>query len=98
MTLYAGELTKIVHTATKDGVALTAADVTGVSIIIYNAALAVTVAESTMTWDSVKARWQFLWDTAGVVAGTYRAKVKITGVDGGVVWEFKRVRLARNPV
>lgn len=98
MTLYAGELTKIVHTATKDGVALVPADVTGVTIILYDAALAVAVSSSTMTWDSVKLRWQYLWNTSGFAAGTYRAKVTIAGVDGGVVWEFKRIRLARNPV
>lgn len=98
MTLYAGEIAKIVHTATKDGVALVPADVTSVTIIIYDAALAVVVAESTMTWDAAKLRWQYLWNTTGVVAGTYRAKVKITGVDTGSVWEYKRIRLARNPV
>jgi hypothetical protein len=98
MTLYAGELTKIVHTATKDGEALLPGDVTGVSIILYDSTLEEVVGSSTMTWDSVKLRWQYLWDTSDMDAGTYRAKVTITGVDGGSVWEFKRIRLARNPV
>lgn len=98
MTLYAGELSKIIHTATKDGVALLPADVTAVYVTIYNAALAEEVAETTMSWDADQARWQYLWDTTGVDPGTYRVRVRIAGVDGGSVWEYKRLRLARNPV
>lgn len=98
MTLYAGELTKIVHTATKDGVALAPGDVTAVWITLYDSALAELVAESVMTWDPDQERWQYLWDTTGQDAGTYRARVRIEGVDGGSVWEYKRIRLSRNPV
>lgn len=98
MTLYAGELTKIVHTATKDGVALAPADVDDVWISIYNADLTELMAETTMTWDSAQSRWQYLWDTTGIEPGTYRVRVRIEGVDGGSVWEYRRVRLARNPV
>ena len=98
MTTYAGELTKITHTATKDGRALAPADVTAVWITIYNADFSVLVAETAMSWDVGNTRWQYLWDTAGVNPGTYRVRVRIEGVDGGSVWEFRRVRLARNPV
>jgi hypothetical protein len=98
MTLYVGELTKIVHTATKDGEALLPADVTNVWITLYTSTLEVLVAETTMSWDSAQARWQYLWDTDGLDPGTYRARVRIEGVDGGSVWEYRRIRLARNPV
>lgn len=98
MTTYVGELTKIVHTATKDGQALLPADVTAVWITIYNSDLTVRVAETTMSWDAGNSRWQYLWNTTGLTAGTFRVRVRIEGVDGGSVWEFRRVRLARNPV
>ncbi len=98
MTLYAGELSKIIHTATKDGEALAPDDVDAVWITIYDAAREEAVGESAMSWDSAQLRWQYLWDTTGFDAGTYRVKVRIEGVDGGSVWEYKRIRLARNPV
>lgn len=98
MTLYAGERVKVTHTATKDSEALVPGDITAVWISIYDAEREVLVDETLMTWDSTKSRWQYLWDTSGLDPGTYRARVRIEGVDGGSVWEYKRVRLARNPV
>lgn len=98
MTLYAGEVVKVTHTATKDGLALDPDDITEVWITIYDPDREVLVAEIEMEWDSVLARWHYLWDTTGLAAGTYRAKVRVEGVDGGSVWEYKRIRLARNPV
>lgn len=98
MTLYAGELTKIVHTATKDGAALAPADITDVWITIYTSDLEVLIAETVMSWDATHERWQYLWDTTDLDPGTYRVRVRIEGVDGGSVWEYRRVRLARNPV
>lgn len=98
MTQYVGEITKIVQTATKDGVALTQDDVTAVWITLYDSSLEVFLAETEMSWDVGDQRWEFLWDTTGLDFGTYRAKVRIEGVDGGSVWEYQRIRLARNPV
>ncbi len=98
MTLYAGEMAKIIHTATKDGVSLLPEDITAVWLTIFNADREALGAEEAMTWDTDKLRWQYLWNTVDVEAGTYRIKVRIAGVDGGSVWEYKRLRLARNPV
>lgn len=98
MTHYAGELTEIVHTATKNGEALVPADVTEVWITLYTSDLEVLLAETAMSWDATFARWQYLWDTTGLDPGTYRARVRIEGLDGGSVWEYRRIRLARNPV
>lgn len=98
MTLYVGELTKIVHTATKDGVALEPDDVTAVWVTLYTSDLEILVDETEMSWDLNFDRWQFLWDTTGLDPGTYRARVRIEGIDGGSVWEYRRIRLARNPV
>jgi hypothetical protein len=98
VTLYAGELIKVTHTATKDTEALLPDDVTAVWISLYDSDQEVLLAETEMTWDSAKARWQHLWDTTGLAAGTYRARVRVEGVDGGSVWEWKRIRQARNPV
>lgn len=98
MTQYAGELTKIIHTATKDGTELTPADVTAVWISVFSGTFDPVITETEMTWDAEKDRWGYLWDTTGVDHGTYRIKVRIEGVDGGSVWEYRRVRLARDPV
>lgn len=98
MTQYAGELTKIVHTATKDAEALVPDDVTAVWITVYSSDFSEElVGETEMTWDTDHERWQHLWDTTAVDAGTYKAKVRIEGVDGGSVWEYRRIRLARDP-
>ena len=106
MTIYAGETITITHTATDldNTTALTDSDVDNVSIIIYDADLEVVVAETEMTWDATDARWEYVWDTSpgstpvNIDPGTYRAKITITGVDDSTNWEFKRIRLARNPV
>lgn len=98
MTLYAGEMTKIVHTASVDGTELVPDDITDVTITIYSTTGDIVVAETSMLWDTVLLRWQFLWDTTDLAFGTYRAKVRVVGIDGGSVWEYKRIRLARNPV
>lgn len=97
MTLYAGERVKVTHTARKDDEALVPADIVAVWISIYQGSTLL-IAETAMTWDSVKLRWQYLWNTVSLTAGTYRARVRVEGVDGGSVWEYKRIRLARNPV
>lgn len=98
MTQYAGELTKIVHTATKDAEELVPDDVTAVWVTVFTSDFSEeVVAETEMTWDTNHDRWQYLWDTSAVDSGTYKAKVRIEGVDGGSVWEYRRIRLARDP-
>lgn len=93
MTTYAGELLTIWHTATADGVDLTDADVTEVTIEIYSVADEDEILDSdVMTWHVVHERWEYLWDTSALVFGTYIARVKIDGDN----WEYKRIRLARN--
>jgi len=98
MTKYVGEPVKIIQTAKNDGRALLPADVTAVWVTLFDATGAVVVAETAMSWDAGNLRWQYLWSTVGLVAGTYRTRVRIEGIDGGSVWEYKRIRLSRNLV
>lgn len=100
MTLYAGETFVITHTATNDSVELTDDDVESVVVEIYNSDGDVVVEETAMTWDDTQSRWEYVWDTGGATpidSGTYRAKVTVESLDT-TNWEFKRIRLARNPV
>lgn len=106
MTIYAGETVTITHTATDldNTTALTDGDVDSVTIVIYDSDLAEVVSETAMTWDSDESRWEYVWDTSpgatpvNIDSGTYRAMVTITGLDDSTNWEYKRIRLARNPV
>lgn len=100
MTLYAGETFVVTHTATNDSVALDDTNVESVTVTIYDSDGAEVVAETEMTWDATQERWEYVWDTGGstpIDAGTYRAKVLITTLDTEN-WEYRRIRLARNPV
>ncbi len=98
MTQYAGEQTKIVHTATVDARELFPDDVTAVWITVYTSDFSdEVVGETEMTWDTEFERWQYLWDTSAVSNGTYKAKVRVEGVDGASNWEYRRIRLARDP-
>jgi hypothetical protein len=101
MALYSGETILIKHSATMDGEALTSADVSTVSITIYNSDLDVVEAESPMIWNATKVRWEYPWDTSpttALPAGVYRAKVYILSTDGAENWEYKKIRLKANPV
>lgn len=105
MTIYAGETLVITHTATNEDVELTDANVLSVTIEIFDSAGEVLVDETAMTWDAVQQRWEYVWYTLDDAAtpsplesGTYRAKVLITSLTGTENWEYKRIRLARNPV
>jgi hypothetical protein len=105
MTLYAGEKLIVTHTATLEGTALTDAEVTSVTITIYNSAGTELVAETTMSWDATDARWEYVWVTddgaatpTALPTGTYRAKVVVTDLTSKQNWEYKRIRLASNPV
>lgn len=42
--------------------------------------------------------WEYLWDTTGIAAGTYRAKVTLTGTTGGKNFEYLRIRLKADPL
>jgi hypothetical protein len=104
MTIYAGETVTITHAAKDiEGLPITNLDVLGVEIIIYDKNLAVVVT-SPMTWNAQYLRWDYIWDTSpgatpvNIAPGSYRAKCTITGMDMSTNWEFKRLRLARNPV
>lgn len=85
-----------------------------VKVTIYDAANAVVagVNDQVMSWNPVPTWtvkvgaasvsgtgwWEFLWNTTGMTAGTYRAKVTLTGTTGGKNFEYLRIRLARDPL
>lgn len=105
MTIYAGETLVVTHTATNEDVALTDVNVLSVTIEIFDSAGETIVDETSMTWDAVQERWEYVWYTLDDAAtpqpldpGTYRAKVIITSLTGTENWEYKRIRLSRNPV
>lgn len=97
MTLYAGAHVRVTDKAKFDGVAMVPADVTSVSITIFDAVGAIVVNPSAMTWDSAKLRWQYLWDTTGIDAGTYTARVTITTLDGATSPAWLRIHLKCSP-
>lgn len=104
MTIYAGETLVITHTAQVDGVDLTNAEVDYVTIEIFDSAGDV-IEDGEMVWDAGQDRWEYVWVTNDGAAtptelesGTYRAKVTVVGLSGTENWEYKRIRLARNPV
>lgn len=101
MTMYAGETVVITHVATNETVELTDADVDAVYIEIFDSAGDVVVAETEMTWDDTQERWEYVWNTGGATpidSGSYRALCTIDGLGGTLNWEYKKIRLARNPV
>lgn len=114
MTKFAGEEYLITHIALGfHDEPLAAGDVTGVRITVYSAGVAVAGLDNVaMTWDPTPAWsirvgnrtvtgqgwWQYLWDTAGVAAGNYKAKVILTGAAGGHSIEYLKIRLARDPL
>ncbi len=104
MTIYAGETITISHTATDldNTTELTESDVDVVEIIIYDVDGEEVISITEMDWNSTEERWEYTWDTSPSAVpidfGSYRAKVIITGIDGSTNWEYKKIRLARNPV
>lgn len=99
MTIYAGETVIVTHIATNDGALMDDDDVDSVSITIYDSALEEVVEETTMSWNEADDRWEYMWQTEGLDAGSYRVKCTVLA-EGDVVinWEFKKLKLARNPV
>lgn len=100
MTLYAGEEVRITTTVSDfDGTVLAAADVNSVKITTIHDSTGTQIAgtfPTAMSYDVPTAIWYFMWDTAGLTSGTYKAKVTVTGLDNTVSWEWKRIRLARD--
>ena len=93
MTTYAGETLTVWQTVTNNGVALTVDDVEEVTIEIYSVADEEEILDSgVMDWSEDNDRWEYIWDTTGLVFGTYLARIAINGEN----WEYKRMRLARN--
>jgi hypothetical protein len=98
MTLYAGEQFRITTTAKEyDGAKLSSANVQSVKITILNSNQTTLIDEVEMDWDADEALWYYLWDTAGLVTGSYRYKVTVVGDDGKPSIEWDKVRLARQP-
>lgn len=98
MTQYVGEEYRIVATATGyEGETLGQLDVTAMTITILNRDRTILVDEEPMTWDTTDSKWEFMWDTAGLTAGTYRYRVTVTGEDGRINFEWLRTRLAKTP-
>lgn len=98
MANYAGETLVVSNTATLDGEAVTDDDVEGVSIIIYDPDGEELVSETAMVWNDLRQRWEHRWHTTGLDPATYRARCIMDGVGATLNWEYKRIRLARNPV
>lgn len=101
MANYAGETLVISNTASVDGVAIGESDVEGVYITIYDSDGDIVVEETEMIWDDTQSRWEYVWHTGGATPidfGSYRAKCIVDGVGATLNWEYKKIRLARNPV
>lgn len=99
MTLYAGETTRIQTTATDldAETPLTSGDVVGAFVTIFrNSDKTEILAETAMVYSGAVGGWLYDWDTTGVAAGTYLAKIRLEGTDFDT-WEFLRIRLNRNP-
>ena len=99
MTQFAGEEYRIASAPTGyRGEALTPADNPTLTITILNKDKTVLVDEAVMVYSAEDSKWEYMWDTLGLEAGTYRYRVTITGDDGRVNFEWKRTRLAKTPV
>jgi hypothetical protein len=105
MADYAGEPIRI---ATKDalnfdGKPLTPIDVDTVTCEVWNTDFTVKVQDVTIMdfvddpTDEDNGNWVFTWDTTGREPGTYKARVTFNMISGPSSWEYKRIRLARDP-
>lgn len=97
MPRYTGEPAHICTDATFDDGTITPDDgVTG-HVTIWTKDWEVVLAETPMTWNADKGRWEYVWDTEGAGAGNYRAKARLEGVDGASIWEYVRILLKQDP-
>lgn len=105
MADYAGEPIRIttVNPHNFDGQVLVPADVTSVTVEVFTNDLAtVKLAVTNMAYindvdDEANGEWAYIWDTTGIAAGTYKAKVVITTTDALASWEYHRIRLKADP-
>lgn len=105
MADYAGEPIRIttLNALNFTGVRIVPADVTSITAEVFNSDLsAVVMPVTTMTFiddpdDDDDGEFAVIWDTTGVAAGTYKAKVVITTIDGLSSWEYHRIRLKIDP-
>lgn len=98
MTNYVGEEYRIATTATGyRGEPITEADNPVLTITILNKDKTVLVDEATMTWAEEDSKWEYMWDTEGLVSGSYRYRVTITGDDDKKNFEWRRARLSKVP-
>jgi len=98
MPLYAGVTVEVTNAATDfDGTALTPVQIATATIEITDTSVPPNfyVDGDTVSWDPVRSLWYYLWMPAAppVPAGTYWAKVIMTGVDGSVSFDFVAIRL-----
>lgn len=99
MTQYVGEEYRIVASALGYlGETLGETDVSSMTITILNKDRTVLVDEEPMTWAALDSKWEYMWDTTGLVTGTYRYRVTVTGDDGRINFEWLRTRLAKTPI
>lgn len=108
MTMYLGETIMISVTASefRDADALLSdEDVDNVAVEIFDSTLT-EVGGDEMIYDTDtddNGYWYFLWNTTAtatptLAAGTYKARCTLTDIHGNVSIEWKRIRLARQPV
>lgn len=81
-----------------DDEALTDEDITAMTAKVFDSEADVTLEEVSMDWSVEDSRWEYRWNTAGVEPGTYRVRIKAVGPEDIVTWEYKRLRLARDPL
>lgn len=55
------------------------------------------VASTPMTWDATYGRWEYVWDTTGVAAGRYRARVDLTPFASTATPKFIEIDLVPYP-
>lgn len=105
MADYAGEPIRIttVNALNFNGQRIVPADVTSVTGEVFTNDLSATVMPvTTMLYindplDDDDGEFAVIWDTTGVTAGTYKAKVVINTTDGLSSWEYHRIRLKVDP-
>jgi hypothetical protein len=100
MPIYPGEHIQVAGSAKQfDGkTPLSDRDVTSVTINIFDSDGTEVLVETAMSYDSDSTpRWTYIWDTTGIDSGTYRARIKFTGVTF-VSFEYHSISISEDPV